>query len=129
MKRLATPMWNWGKFYERIIRDFLQGNWDSAREAKEKPAINYWWGISSGIIDLIMSDELPRGLTTLTNIVRGRTVSGRSDHYELSGRRCDRIHTGQLGTDRRREGEDRASDKDHTGRNYDRLIVFRRMMK
>ncbi len=71
MKRLAVPIWNWGKFYERIIRDFLQGNWDSVREAKEKPAINYWWGISSGIIDLIMSDELPSGIRTLTNMVRG----------------------------------------------------------
>ena len=72
MKRLATPMWNWGKFYERIIRDFLQGNWDTVREAKEKPAINYWWGISGGIIDLIMSDELPHGLQTLVNIVKGQ---------------------------------------------------------
>lgn len=72
MKRLATPMWNWGKFYERIIRDFLQGNWDSVKEAKEKPAINYWWGISSGIIDLIMSDELPHGIETLVNIIRGQ---------------------------------------------------------
>jgi hypothetical protein len=72
MKRLATPMWNWGRFYERIIRDFLQGSWDSVREAKEKPAINYWWGISGGIIDVIMSDELPKGLAMLTNIVKGQ---------------------------------------------------------
>ena len=72
MQRLATPIWNWGRFYERIIRDFLQGNWDSDRDAKQKPAINYWWGISSGIIDLIMSDELPHGIETLTNIVKGQ---------------------------------------------------------
>ncbi len=71
MQRLATPIWNWGRFYERIIRDFLQGNWDSGQDAK-KPAINYWWGISSGIIDLIMSDELPHGIETLTNIVKGQ---------------------------------------------------------
>ncbi len=71
MQRLATPIWNWGRFYERIIRDFLQGNWDNVQDSK-KPAINYWWGISSGIIDLIMSDELPRGITTLANIVKGQ---------------------------------------------------------
>ena len=39
---------------------------------KQKPAINYWWGISSGVIDLIMSDELPHGITMLTNIIRGQ---------------------------------------------------------
>ena len=72
MLRLATPIWNWGRFYERIIRDFLQGNWDNDRDTKEKPAINYWWGISSGIIDLIMSDDLPHGIETLTNIVKGQ---------------------------------------------------------
>ena len=72
MQRLATPIWNWGRFYERIIRDFLQGNWDTDRDAKRKPAINYWWGISGGIIDLIMSDELPHGIETLTNIVKGQ---------------------------------------------------------
>ena len=72
MQRLATPIWNWGRFYERIIRDFLQGNWDNDQDAKRKPAINYWWGISSGIIDLIMSDELPHGIETLTNIVKGQ---------------------------------------------------------
>ena len=72
MQRLAPPIWNWGRFYERIIRDFLQGNWDNDRNVKEKPAINYWWGISSGIIDLIMSDELPHGIEMLTNIVKGQ---------------------------------------------------------
>ena len=72
MQRLATPIWNWGRFYERIIRDFLQGNWDNVPDVKQKPAINYWWGISSGVIDLVMSDELPHGIETLTNIVKGQ---------------------------------------------------------
>ena len=60
----------WGKLYEDIVDSVLSGGWTQNRSAPE--AINYWWGISSGIIDLIMSDELPRGLTTLTNIVRGQ---------------------------------------------------------
>lgn len=72
MQRLATPIWNWGKFYERILRDFLQGNWDNVPDVKQKPAINYWWGISSGVIDLVTSDELPHGIETLTNIVKGQ---------------------------------------------------------
>ena len=72
MQRLATPIWNWGRFYERIIRDFLQGNWDNDRQAKQKSAINYWWGISGGVIDLITSDELPRGIETLTNIIKSQ---------------------------------------------------------
>ena len=89
MKRLATPIWNWGRFYERIIRDFLQGNWDAVREAKEKPAINYWWGISGGVIDLIMSDELPRGLSVLTNIVKDQMYMDNFNPFGGTLRRQD----------------------------------------
>ena len=95
MKRLATPMWNWGKFYERIIRDFLQGNWDSVKEAKEKPAINYWWGISGGIIDLIMSDELPHGIEILTNIIRGQMYEDYFNPFWGEFRRQDQTIVGE----------------------------------
>lgn len=71
-KKLAAPLWNWGRFYERIIRDFLQGNWEKTEDVKTKPAINYWWGISSGIIDLIMASDLPHGTEMLMNIIKGQ---------------------------------------------------------
>ena len=70
--RLATPLWNWGRFYERIIGDFLQGSWEAGKETKEKDAVNYWWGISGGIIDLVMSDDLPKGIAELTAIIKGQ---------------------------------------------------------
>lgn len=68
--KLATPIWDWGKFYERIIRDMLQGNWNKTQDSKEKKALNYWWGISGNIIDLITSNNLPSGIKTLTDIMR-----------------------------------------------------------
>ena len=95
MQRLATPIWNWGKFYEKIIRDFLQGNWDSDRETRSRPAINYWWGISGGIIDLIMSDELPHGIETLTNIVKGQMYVDYFNPFWGEFRRQDGTVAGQ----------------------------------
>ncbi len=68
--KLAAPIWNWGRFYERIIRDFLQGNWDRSKDIKSKPAVNYWWGIGSGILDLISSQNLPHGIETLTQVMK-----------------------------------------------------------
>ena len=68
--KLAAPIWNWGRFYERIIRDFLQGNWDRSKDIKSKPAVNYWWGIGSGILDLITSQNLPHGIETLTQVMK-----------------------------------------------------------
>ncbi len=69
--KLATPIWNWGKFYERIVRDILQGTWNKTADTTERKAVNYWWGISSNIIDLIFSQNLPAGIRKLTETMWG----------------------------------------------------------
>ena len=66
---LAAPLWNWGKFYEKIIRDILSGSFNSGA-ARERKTLSYWWGISSSIIDLIVSREVPYGVRTLTDVFR-----------------------------------------------------------
>ena len=62
--QLTMPMWNWGKFYEKIVREIQAGNWNRSK------SINYWWGISSDIIDLIVSKNLPTGIGALVDIMR-----------------------------------------------------------
>ena len=59
---LASPVWLWGSFYERVIRGILNG-----AKPGEKPhnAVNYWLGMDSGVIGLNMSDKLPEGVRTL----------------------------------------------------------------
>ncbi len=79
--KLAAPIWNWGRFYERIIRDFLQGNWEKTEESLAKPAVNYWWGISSGIIDLVMSKNLPEGVRRFAEIMKHQI---REDNFDLN---------------------------------------------
>ncbi len=69
IENLAAPMWNWGKFYEKIIRDILAGSWNS-QEAKGRKAVNYWWGISGDIIDLVTSLNLPSGVNSLVHLLR-----------------------------------------------------------
>lgn len=69
---LAAPIWNWGKFYEKIIRDIVSGSWNSTAK---KGALNYWWGISGGIIDLITSKNMPEGIHTLIDQIRGQIYS------------------------------------------------------
>jgi len=72
---LAAPIWNWGRFYERIISDVLQGSWDSSEDVKSKAAVNYWWGISSGIIDLVLSGNLPFGVRKMAEAMK-REIQG-----------------------------------------------------
>ncbi len=68
--QLATPVWNWGKFYEKMVRDIQEGSWGKSSEVKSIQAVNYWWGISSDIIDLIVSQRLPIGIRTLVDVMR-----------------------------------------------------------
>ena len=50
---MASSIWHWGKFYERIIHSILNGAWKKDTPGRHHKAINYWWGLSSGMIDVI----------------------------------------------------------------------------
>lgn len=56
---LAFPVWDWGKFYERIIRNIQHGTWNTEGKAESRKAVNYFWGMSSGVIDVVWSPAIP----------------------------------------------------------------------
>lgn len=68
---IATPMWHWGKYYEKIINNILSGSWKRSKEA-----LNYWWGMSAGVIDVIWSQNLPIGTTRLIDFLRSGIITG-----------------------------------------------------
>ncbi|MGL5434228.1 MAG: BMP family ABC transporter substrate-binding protein [Lachnospiraceae bacterium] len=72
---LATAFCHWGKFYERIVRLICNGD-GSLREWKGKKAVNYWWGMSADVIDVICSRDLPNGTRNLINHLSKAIKSG-----------------------------------------------------
>ncbi len=70
MKELAMPFWNWGLFYERILRSILSGSWSEEDDEEENHAINYWWGLSSGVVDIILPDSLPEGVKQMVTFYK-----------------------------------------------------------
>lgn len=68
MVNIATSIWHWGKFYERIVREILNNSWKK-KETQNK-SIHYWWGISSGMIDVICSKNLPAGSKWLLDLIK-----------------------------------------------------------
>ncbi len=71
---LAMPVWHWGKFYEQMIRTVMDGTWKYEEEATPVKAINYWWGMNAGMIDLICSQNLPIGTKRLIDLLKN-TIS------------------------------------------------------
>ncbi|WP_077610662.1 BMP family ABC transporter substrate-binding protein [Clostridium sp. Marseille-P2415] len=75
LKNLATPIWHWGKFYERIVNITCHGASDR-KELKGKQAINYWWGMSADVIDVICSQSLPHGTNRLITFLKNSIRAG-----------------------------------------------------
>lgn len=68
-KSLAMPVWHWGRFYEQLIRTIMDGTWKYDDNPSDKKAINYWWGMSAGVADIICSETLPIGTKRLVELL------------------------------------------------------------
>ena len=74
--RLAASIWHWGNFYQRIVQTILNGKWEHTAPDQSGNSINYWWGISSGVIDIIYSKEIPARTKQLAELVKQQIISG-----------------------------------------------------
>lgn len=71
----AMTTWHWGKLYEKIVRVVLNGTWKEEEAATGSRAINYWWGLSAGVVDLIYSQDLPKSTKRLVDLLRNNICS------------------------------------------------------
>lgn len=78
LRNLAMPLWHWGKFYERLIRTIMDGTWKYDDDPSSTKAINYWWGMSAGVVDVVCSQYLPIGTKRLVELLKA-TIS--SDQF------------------------------------------------
>ena len=75
LENIATPIWHWGKFYEQIINSILHGDSDVGAQ-KGKKAVNYWWGMSADVIDVICSKTMPHGTHRLIEFLKSSIRAG-----------------------------------------------------
>ncbi|MBR2950472.1 MAG: BMP family ABC transporter substrate-binding protein [Lachnospiraceae bacterium] len=74
-RNLAMSIYNWGEFYEQLIRSIQKGSW-WAGDPLDNRAINYWWGLSANVIDVICSQHLPSGTVKLIELMKQNISSG-----------------------------------------------------
>jgi len=91
---VASPYWHWGKVYEKLIRGILNGSWDAMSAGGDR-AVNYWWGMRSGSIGVLIDNELPAGVRQLANIL----CRGVADGSILPFERAIRSQDGTLRSD------------------------------
>lgn len=72
---LAMPIWHWGVYYEKLIRSILNKTMQSEYEASNK-ALNYYWGMSAGVVELICSGNLPDGVKKTAKLLKDSIITG-----------------------------------------------------
>ena len=81
---IAMPVWNWGRYYELIVRSLLHGTWDETADDQQVRAVNYWYGMSSGVIDIRYAPGLPYQTRKLVQLLRNGIVEAPSTHLAAS---------------------------------------------
>lgn len=72
---IAMAMLDWGNLYEKMVQSILEGSWKE-EEQRSKQAINYWWGISSGVVDIICGSSVPQGVKQLVAFLKQGISAG-----------------------------------------------------
>ncbi len=66
---LAWPVWRWGVYYEQILRRMLD-NTVRAEYQNSSKALNYYWGMSAGVVDVRFANTLKDGTRRLAEFLR-----------------------------------------------------------
>lgn len=72
---LAQPVWQWGRYYEEIIRSIRDGQFKTEYEESSR-ALNYYWGLSAGVVDIMCYDVLPESVRRLASLLKDSICSG-----------------------------------------------------
>lgn len=75
---LAVPSWDWGLFYTRIVESVFRGTYEPSDPTHD---ISYWWGLKSGVTDVVLSRELPAGVRSLAEMLKVGIITGTYDPF------------------------------------------------
>lgn len=99
-KYIATPIWNWGIFYEKIIKNILNDTFKTVVDmfSTNSKLINFWWGIDTGVVDLFYSkEEVPEGTQKLVNLLKNMIVN--NAYHPFTGPIYDKAHNLKVATE------------------------------
>ena len=74
-------MCQWGRYYELIVQSIRNDAWNRESSVRPDKALNYWWGMRTGVLDVKLSGSLPRGQRVLNEVIRQSVLSGRINPF------------------------------------------------
>ena len=97
---IARSFWNWGAFYQKIFSSVLDGSWGELNSTSDAgQTINYWWGLSAGVVDVLVGEKVPAETARLVALLRRSVADGSFRPFDgpIYDQRGDlRIREGEL---------------------------------
>lgn len=78
---LAMPVWRWGVYYEAMLRQIRSKALQNEYAGSSK-ALNYYWGLSAGVVEVMFSEKLPNGAKKLATLLRSGICAGSCDPFQ-----------------------------------------------
>ena len=78
--RMATPLWQWGTYYERLLRQ-IRDRSEQTEYKESGKALNYYWGLSAGVVDLRCTDNVPPATQKLAWLLMDSIRTGICDPF------------------------------------------------
>ena len=91
IENLAFSVIDWGKYYCKILQNILVNGLAAPDAQKSGQTINYWWGMSAGVVDLIPSVHLPYAAKKMIGLMRKGIVEEHLFPFEGELRAKDRV--------------------------------------
>ena len=66
---LAAPVWQWDVYYEAMLRRIQDRSFQTEYEESGK-ALNYYWGMSAGVVSLHCTDKVPPSTRKLAELLQ-----------------------------------------------------------
>ena len=87
---LACPLWQWGTYYEELLRR-VKDRSVQAEYVESGRAVNYYWGMSAGVVDVRLEDTLPSSVKKMALLLKKAMCAGlcnpfRGPLYTQNGR-------------------------------------------
>ena len=79
-RSLGRPYYNWGKYYAQIIQAVVSGAWNAADLVNEQMAKNYWFGLSTEVVDIFLP-KLPYQTAKMIAFFKDAIVNGGYDPF------------------------------------------------
>ncbi len=73
-KLLAVPVWKWGVYYEKLLRAVLDKTIKSEYDNTAR-ALNYYWGMSAGVVDVEYAPALPLATRRFADFFRSSLIN------------------------------------------------------